>query len=107
MRGNDAIGGRFGYSVVVAGDLDNDSNVDVIVSAPQAYNGEGAIYLFNGCAKNDLRNKFSQEIRSRSLIGNKKSWLGFTLQVGIDIDKNKHPDVLVTAPRADIAFLLR
>ena len=63
--------------------------------------------MFNGCPDKKEGFKLSQEIRSRSLLGNKPAWLGFTLQAGIDVDKNKHPDVLVTAPRAETAFVLR
>ena len=63
--------------------------------------------MFNGCPDKKESFKLSQEIRSRSLLGNKPAWLGFKLQAGIDVDKNKHPDVLVTAPRADTAFVLR
>jgi len=107
LLGSEAKGGRFGFSTAVAGDLDSDGHVDLLVSAPQAYNGEGAIYLFNGCPDKKEGFKLSQEIRSRSLLGNKPAWLGFTLQAGIDVDKNKHPDVLVTAPRAETAFVLR
>ncbi len=43
-----AAGGRFGWSLAAAGDVDGDGFVDLVVGAPMASGGDGRAYVFRG-----------------------------------------------------------
>ena len=48
LVGDLADSGLFGYSLNAEGDLNSDGVADLVVGAPYADEGQGAVYIFNG-----------------------------------------------------------
>lgn len=59
--------GRFGSAMAVAGDLNLDGYVDVVIGNPQSDEGKGSVYIYNG-AKNGISNIPSQVTMSNPCV---------------------------------------
>jgi len=68
----------FGYSLANAGDMNNDTFIDVFVGAPYYNDGEGAVFLYLGSEKG-LQPEYSQIIQPSEL--------------NVQLDKKEHPDL--------------
>ncbi|VDP02768.1 unnamed protein product [Heligmosomoides polygyrus] len=97
--------GRFGFSLAVAGDLNQDGYNDFVVGAPYAGKDKaGAVYIMHG-TKDGVRQKFTQKIEGAS-FGSKMKTFGFSVASGVDIDGNGMPDVAVGAWKSGNAAVL-
>ncbi|KAM9785154.1 integrin alpha-3-like isoform X3 [Syngnathus typhle] len=92
----------FGMAVAHAGDLDRDGFQDIAVGAP--FQGTGSVLIWRG-SSTGLSTQPSQVITGSSL-STRFSTFGFSLSAGLDVDGNKHPDLLVGS-LDDTAVLLR
>jgi hypothetical protein len=105
------MGDWFGYSVVAGGDLDSDSDADIVASAPRRdrtlpivppkkkgklLKDVGAVYGLDG-AGNSLF----------SLVGNRpKDYYGLSLASAGDVDLDGYSDIITATPTADKAALV-
>jgi hypothetical protein len=98
------VGGRFGYAIAKARDLNADTFDDVVISAP--YQDGGVIYIYHGSiggiTEQPLQVITAKDFSVFGLLG-----FGTSLSAGMDLDKNGYPDILVGAYRSDKAILLR
>ncbi|XP_039270067.2 integrin alpha-9-like [Styela clava] len=106
LYGDNLPGGRFGTAMTNAGDLNLDGYNDVIIGAPFAEDGRGAVFVYHGTEKG-LRATYSQKILASSLFDSTIKYFGQSMQGNIDIDKNSYPDIFVGAPKSDSIVLLR
>ena len=98
---------RFGYSVINAGDLNNDGFDDLVVGAP--YDGRGKIFVFMG-GEDGLSDEGEpdQVISAEQIRGRFPSeTFGFSLSGGMDVDLNNHSDIVVGAFESDVAVIIR
>lgn len=80
--------GRFGYSLAIAGDLNQDGYQDFIVGAPRAgADARGAVYVMHG-GKNGVREKYTQKIEGKTVGA---TTFGFSVAGGVDVDGNGIP----------------
>lgn len=96
--------GRFGHAVSGLGDLNQDGYDDVAIGAPFGTEG-GVVFIFNGGA-NGLRTEHTQKITASQFSTGLRSF-GFSIDGGIDVDHNSHPDLIIGAPESDTAVLIR
>ncbi len=87
---------HFGYSVACAGDIDDDGYDDVIVGAPDIYNGVyGGAYIYSGSAA-------GIDVASESkLSASDEGWgdqFGNSVAGAGDVDGDGYDDVIVGAP---------
>ncbi|CAI4229164.1 unnamed protein product [Auanema sp. JU1783] len=97
--------GRFGYSLAVAGDLNQDGYTDIVVGAP--YSGEqkrGTVYVLHG-SKNGVREKYTQKIQAHQIGPNIRTF-GFSLAGGVDVDANGIPDIAIGGWKSGHATVL-
>ncbi|XP_077385730.1 integrin alpha-3-like isoform X1 [Festucalex cinctus] len=92
----------FGMAVAHAGDLDRDGFQDFAVGAP--FHGTGSVMIWRG-SSTGVSTQPSQVI-SGSSLSPRFSTFGFSLSAGLDVDGNKHPDLLVGS-LDDTVVLLR
>ncbi|XP_061556204.1 integrin alpha-3-like isoform X3 [Phycodurus eques] len=92
----------FGMAVAHAGDLDGDGFQDFAVGAP--FHGTGSVMIWCG-SSTGVSSQPSQVI-SGSSLSPRLSTFGFSLSGGLDVDGNRHPDLLVGS-LDDTAVLLR
>lgn len=79
---------RFGEAAALAGDVDRDGHVDVIVGSP-ALNA-GRAYVFSGRTGALIHN----------LSGSASTWFGYSVSGAGDVDRDGHADVVVGDPAA-------
>lgn len=99
--------GRFGSSIAVLGDLDQDGFNDIAISAP--FDGEdsrGAVFIFNGNAAG-LNPKPSQVLKGMWGSSVEPAFFGFSTRGGKDLDGNGYPDLIVGAFGIDKALVYR
>ncbi|XP_047469975.1 integrin alpha-5-like [Penaeus chinensis] len=96
--------GRFGHAVSCPGDLNQDGYDDVAIGAPFSDEG-GVVYIYNGGA-NGLRAEYSQKIAASQFLAGLRSF-GFSIDGGIDVDSNGHPDLIIGSPESDAAVFIR
>ncbi|XP_067832905.1 integrin alpha-5-like isoform X2 [Heptranchias perlo] len=106
LTGTDAYG-RYGTSVAVLGDLDQDGFNDVAVGAP--YAGEkhqGLVYIYNG-RPDGLNSTPSQILEGMWATTSMPASFGFAVRGAMDLDMNGYPDVIVGAFGVDRAVVYR
>ncbi|XP_063615014.1 integrin alpha pat-2-like [Penaeus indicus] len=96
--------GRFGHAVSCPGDLNQDGYDDVAIGAPFSDEG-GVVYIYNGGAKG-LRAEHTQKITASQFSAGLRSF-GFSIDGGIDVDSNSHPDLIIGTPVSDTAVFIR
>ncbi|XP_077339908.1 integrin alpha-5 [Lithobates pipiens] len=99
--------GRFGSSIAVLGDLDQDGFNDIAIGAP--FHGEdsrGAVFIFNGNAAG-LSPKPSQVLEGMWGSSVAPAFFGFSTRGGKDLDGNGYPDLIVGAFGVDKALVYR
>ncbi|XP_076068124.1 integrin alpha-8-like [Oratosquilla oratoria] len=94
--------GRFGTSLL-AQDLDLDGRYDLLVGAP--YEQGGTVYVFHGL-EHGLSIKPSQVIHATDFTL-EHTGFGFSLGGGVDVDGNKHLDIVVGSWKSDTAVLIK
>ena len=87
---------NFGTSVAGAGDVNGDGYSDVIVGAPNYYNGqnaEGAIYIYHG-SPSGISTTYARRIESNQVTAN----LGASVASAGDVNGDGYSDVIAGAP---------
>ncbi|XP_067881088.1 integrin alpha-5-like isoform X2 [Heterodontus francisci] len=107
LTGTDAYG-RYGTSVAVLGDLDQDGFNDVAVGAPYAGdNHQGLVYIYNG-RPDGLNSTPSQILAGMwATTTSMPASFGFAVRGAMDLDMNGYPDVIVGAFGVDRAVVYR
>ncbi|XP_072028878.1 integrin alpha-9-like isoform X2 [Amphiura filiformis] len=95
LKGNNALGARFGTAIAAIGDVDQDGYNDVAIGAPYEDDGSGAVYIYHGSVLG-IRTKYAQRIAGRSVVAGITSF-GSSLSGGLDMDSNGYPDLIVGA----------
>ncbi|XP_071990781.1 integrin alpha-5 [Engystomops pustulosus] len=99
--------GRFGSSIAVLGDLDQDGFNDIAIGAPfDGKDKNGMIFIFNGNSKG-LNPKPSQVLEGMWGSPMAPSFFGFSIRGGKDLDGNGYPDIIVGAFGVDKALVYR
>ncbi|KAG8585375.1 hypothetical protein GDO81_005000 [Engystomops pustulosus] len=99
--------GRFGSSIAVLGDLDQDGFNDIAIGAPfDGKDKNGMIFIFNGNSKG-LNPKPSQILEGMWGSPMAPSFFGFSIRGGKDLDGNGYPDIIVGAFGVDKALVYR
>nr|CAB3257102.1 integrin alpha-1 [Phallusia mammillata] len=106
LTGEQRAGGRFGTSIALAGDLNDDGYNDVIIGAPLTEGDRGAIFVYHG-SSTGVDTVLKQVILASSLKTNNLQYFGQSLQGGVDLDGNNYPDVAVGAPKSDTVVIFR
>ncbi|XP_055380009.1 integrin alpha-PS3-like [Condylostylus longicornis] len=97
--------GRFGTSISLLGDINQDGYNDLAISAPFSENGKVYIYLGG---KNGLNSKPSQTITApNNENANGNHMFGHGLSKGLDIDGNGFNDFAIGAPNSDLVYLYK
>ncbi|KAF2884232.1 hypothetical protein ILUMI_21924 [Ignelater luminosus] len=104
IYGSKQTGARFGSAISSLGDINHDSYQDVAISAPYE-DGQGVIYIYLG-NKNGLSTEYSQRIAAKT-IDNSLQGFGFTISKAIDIDKNLHNDIAVSAYKSGQVAIIK
>ncbi|XP_059057013.1 integrin alpha-4-like [Achroia grisella] len=107
-------GSRFG-TTIATNDLDGDGIPEIFVSAPYENSGNGALYIISGYEiYKDLKKHetfkqiFLTKLTLTQRIQNELfRYLGFSIQVLPDLDKNGCDEVVMGAPFSQNAILLR
>ena len=104
------MGDWLGYSVAAGGDLDNNSNADIVAGAPRrdrtlppvgkkkakVLKDVGAVYGLNNAGTTLF-----------SLVGNRpKDYYGLSLASAGDVDLDGYADIITSTPAADKAALV-
>lgn len=99
--------GRFGSSIAVLGDLDQDGFNDIAIGAPfDGKDKRGMVFIFNGNSKG-LSAKPSQVLEGMWGSSLAPSFFGFSIRGGKDLDGNGYPDLIVGAFGVDTALIYR
>lgn len=100
--------GRYGTTVAVLGDLDQDGYNDVAVGAPYAGDlHQGLVYIYNGRPEG-LNSTPSQILTGQWAASAKMpASFGFAVRGATDLDMNGYPDVVVGAFGVDRAVVYR
>ncbi|VDM40683.1 unnamed protein product [Toxocara canis] len=97
---------RFGFSLAVAGDLNQDGYNDFVVGAPyDGEDGRGAVYVYHG-SKDGLRKEPTQKIEARKVHPDLRAF-GYSLAGGKDVDQNQYPDIAVGAYQSSQAVVFK
>ncbi|XP_075055341.1 integrin alpha-5 [Mixophyes fleayi] len=99
--------GRFGSSISVLGDLDQDGFNDIAIGAPfEGKDNRGVVFIFNGQA-GGLSPKPSQVLEGLWGSPLAPAFFGFSARGGKDLDGNGYPDLIVGAFGVDKAVVYR
>ncbi|KAM5181172.1 integrin alpha-5 [Mantella aurantiaca] len=99
--------GRFGSSIAILGDLDQDGFNDIAIGAPfDGKDSRGAVFIFNGNAAG-LSTKPSQVLQGMWGSSPKPAFFGLSIRGGKDLDGNGYPDLIVGAFGVDKALVYR
>lgn len=60
LRGDASVTSRFGSSLAVVPDLNQDGLNDLVIGAPLENDGQGSIYIFNSEGQKKIREAYSQ-----------------------------------------------
>ncbi|XP_024920340.1 integrin alpha-3-like [Cynoglossus semilaevis] len=96
------VGSAFGMSLSAAGDLDQDGFMDFAVGAP--FHQTGSVMIWRG-SRDGISTRPSQVIHGSSVSPLFRTF-GYSLSAGLDVDKNRYPDLLVGS-LDDTVVLLR
>ena len=97
----------FGFSLASAGDMNEDSFMDVFVGAPYYDDGQGAVFLYLGSAEG-LQEEYSQIIKPSNLnVQDGLSTFGWSISGGRDMDGNGYNDVVIGAYKSGHATFIR
>lgn len=101
---------RFGIALSSLGDLNLDGLDDFAVGAPyDGPNGRGAVYIYmskhseRGPCKNPSQIIFAEDVAGNYYLNT----FGFSISGGLDLDKNRYPDLAVGAYDANKVFFFR
>uniref|UniRef100_A0A4W6EZP2 Uncharacterized protein n=1 Tax=Lates calcarifer TaxID=8187 RepID=A0A4W6EZP2_LATCA len=94
-------GSAFGMAVSAAGDLNQDGFQDFAVGAP--FHERGSVMIWTGSSKG-VSTEPSQVIRGSSISPRFRTF-GYSLTAGLDVDKNKYPDLVVGSLDDTVALL--
>jgi hypothetical protein len=92
LEAPDGPNSTFGYAVQVAGDVDGDGYVDILVGATGADDGKGRVYLYRG-GPHGLERAPTYTMRHLE-----KGGIGSVLSGNIDVDGDGFADVVIGAP---------
>ncbi|MEE6472011.1 hypothetical protein FKM82_009436 [Ascaphus truei] len=99
--------GRFGSSIAILGDLDQDGYNDVAIGAPfRGENRRGAVFIFNG-QSGGLNPKPSQVLQGEWGSSQAPAFFGLSTRGGKDLDGNGYPDLIVGAFGVDKTLVYR
>ena len=97
----------FGFSLANAGDMNEDTYMDVFVGAPYHDDGQGAVFLYLGSA-DGLQTQYSQIIKPSSLnVLDGQKTFGWSISGGLDMDGNGYNDVAIGAYESGHATFIR
>ncbi|KAK2820324.1 hypothetical protein Q5P01_023283 [Channa striata] len=95
LRGQASDLGRFGSSLAVLPDLNNDGFSDLAVGAPLENNGQGSIYIFHGEGRGRINTQYSQRIAAYDVQTGLK-FFGISIsQTSYDQNGDSLPDLAV------------
>lgn len=94
-------GDNFGTQVANAGDINGDGRSDILISAPSANGGNGAVYVIYGDSSNGTVSASSLAGAGIRIDGQNGDQLGMTgIDGGYDINGDGRSDVVLGAPGA-------
>lgn len=99
--------GRFGTTIALLGDINEDGFNDIAVGAP--FEGDGVVYIYLG-DKTGLREKPSQILKgekSPNTLYGTGNMFGHGISQGSDIDLNGFNDVAIGAPNLETVFIYK
>ncbi|XP_048187741.1 integrin alpha-M-like [Perognathus longimembris pacificus] len=88
--------GRFGAALTVLGDVNGDKLTDVAVGAPGEQENRGAVYIFHGSSKLNIKPTYSQRITG-SQLSPKLQYFGQAVSGGQDLTMDGLMDLAVGA----------
>ncbi|XP_042361243.1 integrin alpha-3-like isoform X2 [Plectropomus leopardus] len=94
-------GSAFGMAVTAAGDLNQDGFQDFAVGAP--FHETGSVMIWSGSSEG-VSTEPSQVIHGGAISRGFRTF-GYSLSAGIDVDRNKYPDLLVGSLDDTVALL--
>nr|CAB3257224.1 integrin alpha-2-like [Phallusia mammillata] len=117
LYGSATSGSRFGSTIEIAGDLDNNGYKDIIVGAPlegplsgdSTSQNSGAVYVYY-LSSDGISDLHRQRILGSDLHSPLLRFGGSVAtsnRLGYDINDDGYPDVMVGAPSSDSLLLLR
>ncbi|KAM6957807.1 integrin alpha-3-like [Aplochiton taeniatus] len=95
-------GSGFGMALAALGDIDQDGFQDFAVGAP--FHGTGSVMIWTGSSKG-ISQKPSQVIEGKDVSGGAFRTFGYSLSGGVDVDRNRYPDLLVGSLDDHVALL--
>ncbi|XP_029640395.1 integrin alpha-4-like [Octopus sinensis] len=97
LFGDKEEGARFGSTMTLIGDIDQDGFIDIAIGAPYENNQEGAIYIYN-TNKEGLPSTYSQKITGKdAAMGKDMKGFGISISDSVDVNNDSCPDFLVGA----------
>jgi hypothetical protein len=90
----DTTGDRLGWAVASAGDVNGDSYDDIMIAAPNADSGAGAVLIFHGPVS---VGSFAMDEADVVITGSSSSGLGSAIASVGDMDSNGYDDIILGA----------
>ena len=104
MIAGNAAGDKFGYSVSIAGDIDNDGYDDIIVGAYEKNSYQGAAYVIYGGQKSSFLNIYLSTpaldplTTGFTITGNAAGdYFGYSVSTAGDINNDGYDDIIIGA----------
>jgi hypothetical protein len=85
-------GGRFGFSVSTAGDLNQDSYDDVVIGEPYSLDNRGQVHIYYGGDSMD------ENVDKTFAGATEDDWFGWSVAGGVNLDGTLQKDIVVGAP---------
>ncbi|XP_054454415.1 integrin alpha-X-like [Anoplopoma fimbria] len=95
LRGEASHKGRFGSSLAMVPDLNEDGLSELAVGAPLEDDGQGSIYIFNGEGRGRISSAYSQRIAGSEVRSGLKFFGTSISQSSFDHSGDKLPDLAV------------